>query len=356
MRLTKKKKKIFTIIFTVLAIGIFIYFAVKSNNIKDINVKAKMFSGKAMGTVVKKTIYAEDEMTGQTVSKEIDEVLSEVEKQISVRVQDSDITKCNRNYVKDGITKLPDNLIGYLKREMEISKETNGALSPCIRPLADLWKIEDGEGRIPSERDIKDALPRISTVNFEVVEEGVIFHSDNMAIDFGATGKGIACDKVLEMLSEKNIQGAVVSIGGNVAVYGDKGNNNKWHIGVQDPRGEEGEYLGVVDLPGGMIVSTSGDYEKYFEEDGRRYHHIFDPATGYPAKKGLISVTIISDDGFLADALSTACFVMGLEEGMKYAEEKGVDAIFVTHDKKVYITKGIKGDFHIQADGYKLEK
>lgn len=161
---------------------------------------------------------------------------------------------------------------------------------------------------------------------------------------------------MVEKLWEKEIRGAVISVGGSIAVYGSKGNGKEWHIGIQDPRGEEGDILGVVDLSGSKMIATSGDYEKFFEADGKRYHHILDPATGYPADNDLISVTVISDSGFLSDALSTACFVMGLEKGMDYVDKKEVDAIFVTKNKEVYVTKNIKKSFRLQADDYKLVK
>lgn len=356
MKWTKRyRKQILTVITVFCMIG-FIYLAIQTSKIKDVHVKMKVFSGKAMGTVVKKTLYVEDETKSDAINKKIDACLNEVESQLSVRVPDSEIAKCNRNYAVDGVYTLPEDIMGYLKKEMEISRESKGAFSPCIRPLAELWGIEEGKTTVPTENDIRKTLENTSNVNFEIVENGVIFHTDKMAIDFGATGKGIACDKVIALLAEEEVEGAVVSVGGNVAVYGDKGDHKKWHIGIQDPRGKEGEYLGVVDVSGNTVIATSGDYEKYFEEGGKRYHHILDPATGYPAENGLISVTIISDDGFMADALSTTCFVMGLKRGMEYAEQKGVEAIFVTKEKEVYITKGIKKSFYLQSEQYKLAK
>lgn len=356
MRWTKRYRKQILSLIAIFCIVGFIYLVIQTNKIEDIHVKMKVFSGQAMGTAVKKTLYLEDETKSEGVSKKIDQCLDDLENYLSVRIMDSEVSKCNRSYAVDGLYKLPDDIVGYLKREMEISRESKGAFSPCIRPLSELWGIEDGENEVPSKKEIERTLKNTSVVNIEVADEGIIFHADKMAIDFGAVGKGIACDKVLALLAEEDVQGAVVSVGGNVAVYGDKGNNKKWHIGVQDPRAEEGEYLGVVDVPGNVIISTSGDYEKFFEKKGKRYHHIYDPATGYPAENGLISVTIISDDGFLADALSTTCFVMGLTRGMEYAEKKGVDGIFVTKEKEVYVTKGIKRDFYLQSEDYKLIK
>lgn len=356
MRWTRRYRRQILAVITIFCICGLVYLAIQTYNMEDIDTKMKAFSGKAMGTIVKKTLYMEDENKSEAVNKKIDATLKAVEEQLSVRIMESEVSKCNRSYAVDGTYPLSDETVGYLKRVMEISRETKGALSPCIRPLAELWGIEEGETKVPSEKEVMRTLKNTSLVNFEITDEGVIFHADAMAMDFGATGKGIACDKVIAALSEEDVQGAVVSVGGNVAIYGDKGDGKKWHIGIQDPRGEEGEYLGVVDLSGNTVVATSGDYEKYFEKKGKRYHHIFDPATGYPVENGLISVTIISEDGFLSDALSTTCFVMGLKRGMEYAEKKGVEAIFVTEKKEVYLTKGIKRDFYLQSEEYKLAK
>lgn len=356
VRFIAKYRHIITAIVAVVFIGCMVYFGIRTNNMKNGPVQSDVFAGKAMGTAIKKTIYSDNTAENEEVNKMINTYLSDLEKQLSVRVEDSEVAKCNRNYAVDGVYELSDDIVTYLKDEMQIGKETDGALSPCIRPISDLWGIEDGKTEIPDDRLIQETLKSTNMDDMEVAENGVIFHAENMAIDFGAVGKGIACDGIAERLAGADIQGAVISVGGSILVYGDKGDGRDWHIGIQNPRAEEGEVFGIVDIEGNKMISTSGDYEKYFEADGKRYHHIFDPATGYPADSGLISVTIISDSGFLSDAMSTACFVMGLEDGMAYAEEKGVEAIFVTDDKKVYITKGLKKNFRLQADDYELEK
>lgn len=356
MRFIAKYRHIITAVIAILCIGAMVYFGVRLQNLKEEDVTADTFAGNAMGTAVKKTIYSDSTVKSEEVSKEIDTLLEELEQQISVRVMDSEVSLCNHNYAVDGIYQLSNDLVDYLKQEMEICQETNGAFSPCIRPLTNLWGIEDGRTEVPDDTLIQDTMKKTDASKIKVVDTGIIFSEENMAIDFGASGKGIACDRLVEKLWEKEIRGAVISVGGSIAVYGSKGNGKEWHIGIQDPRGEEGDILGVVDLSGSKMIATSGDYEKFFEADGKRYHHILDPATGYPADNDLISVTVISDSGFLSDALSTACFVMGLEKGMDYVDKKEVDAIFVTKNKEVYVTKNIKKSFRLQADDYKLVK
>ena len=356
MRFIRKYRHYITAIVAIIFIaGMFMYFN-KINSIRNNNVKSEIFAGNAMGTVIKKTIYTENQAINTTIDKQIDDVIKALDDQISVRYADSEIAKCNRNYAANGVYNLSSNIVEYLRQEMQIYEETDGAFSPCVRPLTNLWGIEDGYTIVPDMSDIKMIVEDINADNIQIVDDGIIFKETDMAIDFGAVGKGIACDEVAKVLATTQAQGAVVSIGGSILAYGDKGDGQDWHIGIQDPRATEGEMLGIVDVESNMIISTSGDYEKYFELEGRRYHHILDPRTGYPSNNGLISVTIISDNGFLSDALSTACFVLGLEDGMKYAIEKGVEAIFVTKDKEVYITKGLEKTFRLQADGYTIVK
>lgn len=356
IRFIAKHRHLITAVVVIVFLSGMIYFGIRMNQIRDMHVQSDTYAGTAMGTAVKKTIYSENTYLSEQVNKQIDDRLTELENQISVRIVDSEIVKCNNSYAVDGVFKLSSNILEYLRQELEIFEETKGAYSPCIRPLSRLWGIEDGNTTIPEDSEIRNALLTVDAGSLEITDRGVIFHEGDMALDFGASGKGIACDEIAKLLMDSDIQGAVISIGGSILVYGDKGDRKNWHIGIQDPRGKEGEVLGIVDFAGGKVISTSGDYEKYFEQDGKRYHHILDPATGYPAESGLISVTIISDSGLLSDAMSTACFVLGLEDGMVYAEEKGVEAVFVTDKKEVYVTSGLGKRFRLKADDYDLVK
>ena len=131
-----------------------------------------------------------------------------------------------------------------------------------------------------------------------------------------------------------------------------KTDGTNWNVAVQNPRGKDGEAMGVLSLSGTTNVSTSGDYEKYFMQNGKRYHHILDPSTGYPAESSLISVTVVSDNGLLSDGLSTACFVLGKEKGQKLLETYGAEGIFIDQNKKVTVTKGLKDKFTILNEEY----
>ena len=151
---------------------------------------------------------------------------------------------------------------------------------------------------------------------------------------------------------QKEVSGAVIAVGGSILLYGSKADGSDWNVAVQNPRGQDGEAMGVLSLSGTTNVSTSGDYEKYFMQDGKRYHHILDPSTGYPADSGLISVTIVSDDGTLADGLSTSLFIMGEEKAAQFWKENSekFETIMETADGKLYVTEGIADSLTTDMD------
>ncbi len=175
------------------------------------------------------------------------------------------------------------------------------------------------------------------------------------AIDLGAIAKGYTADELKKVFLNYNISSAFLSLGGNIYALGNKTDKTPWNIGVQNPLNPRGSQLGVVPVSNKSIV-TSGNYERFFEKNGKRYHHIFDTKTGYPAEKGLISISIISDKSIDGDALSTSVYTLGLDEGKKLIENlKGVEAVFVTNDKKVYITSGLKDTFKLTNTDFKLQ-
>ena len=194
---------------------------------------------------------------------------------------------------------------------------------------------------------MRDALKDTGFGRVQFPENGISL-PPGMQLDLGAVGKGIACDRVRAYLNSRpQITGAVVAVGGSVVTYGQKPDGSPWKVAIVHPR-EEGNYLGVLSLTGEQFVSTSGDYERYVTVDGVRYHHILDPATGYPARSGLCSVTIVCGSGLLADALSTACFVLGSEQGLDLAKSYGAEALLVEEDGTLRMTEGMREIFSAQ--------
>ena len=176
-------------------------------------------------------------------------------------------------------------------------------------------------------------------------------------LDLGATGKGIGCDVVSDFLkTQTDVSGMILNLGGSsVMAYGEKPDGSDWKVALTDPRDPEGDYLSAITLNEGEFLSTSGDYEKYFIEDGKRYHHILDPKTGYPVWNGLDSVTVICDSGLFADGLSTACFVLGMDDALKLLEKYNADAAFVDEDKNIYLTSGMKERFELMKNTYTVK-
>lgn len=320
----------------------------------------------AMGTIVTQTLYVQQGGGGDYGNEEAEDaesssvmgLLADLERQeLSWRMEGSEVAKINALASAGGElprqgdvqVALSPSMRETLERIWRISADSGGALDVTLGRLSRLWNMDglaaEGEGiSIPSTDQIRSALEERGYERVRFAGDGMILPA-GMQLDLGAVGKGIACDRVSAYLhSQPQITGAVVTVGGSVVTYGEKPDGSPWKVAVIHPR-EEGNYLGVLSLTGEQYVSTSGDYERYVMVDGVRYHHILDPATGYPARSGLCSVTVLCDGGLLADALSTACFVLGPERGMALAENYGAEALFVREDGELQMTEGMKEIF-----------
>ena len=222
--------------------------------------------------------------------------------------------------------------------------------------MAKTWNIDGENTVIPSEAKIQAAKGKIDYKDIEVNKQSVKTNPKEVQVDLGALGKGIGADEAYEYLkNDEKITGAVIAVGGSVCVYGNKDDGSSWNVGIQDPRNEDGNMLGVVKTKEDCFVSTSGDYEKYIEKDGKRYHHILDSKTGYPSDSGLISVTIVCKSGIDSDGLSTACFALGIDKSKELLKEYEAEAIFVDKDYKVSVTDGINFEL-LNTDQYQMSK
>jgi len=220
---------------------------------------------------------------------------------------------------------------------LEIMEASGGAFNPYLGALAQLWDI-DGLGYVPTGAEIQAAM-------------------QEKVLDFGGYGKGAACDIVYHDFHSIRSRGAVINLGGNIATVGAKSFFQPFRIALRDPKGGPNDTIGMFTLRGTNFISTSGSYEKYFERDGVRYHHIFDPETGYPAERdpGLISVTVIStgpNGGAIGDAISTACFVLGYEDSIELLEKYNCDAIFIYEDGRVRAVGDVKSYFKLEHSSY----
>lgn len=282
----------------------------------------------SMDTVVTEKIYGEN--TGVFIAP-VFNIVTGLDETISRFNEESAVYRLNT----EGETS-DKSVLQIIDGVKTVSDDVDGAFDITVGGLSDLWSIGKEGERIPTEKEISDALESIDYKKIRI-ENGTVYYEDGI-IDLGAVGKGFACDLIKSYLSSEKVRGAVVSVGGSILAYGDYNDKgDKWSIAIRHPRFES-EFLGVIRLDEGF-VSTSGDYERYFEKDGKRYHHIFDARTGMPASSGLISVTVVADSGLLSDALSTACFIVGEEKGKALIEKYGASAIFVDEEMNI-ITVG----------------
>lgn len=324
-------KKILIALAVVAAVAAAAIFFASSNE-----VKREFFAMDTFVSAKVKGFAAKDAAGGiSTLVRELDS------KQLSRYTSGSEISRIN----SEAETVLSDEMRDYITELLEVGKMSGGKFDIALGAVSDLWSFNDSP-RVPSTDELTEALSRSGSDKLSL-SGNTLTRADGCIVDLGSAGKGIALDKVKSYLSDKKISSAVVSVGGSVLLYG-KGSFN---VGVRDPWGEAGRSVMTVRLGAGC-VSTSGSYERCFEQGGKRYHHILDPDTGLPVENGLVSVTVISDSGLLSDALSTACFVLGAEGGAKLAAKYGCEAIFITEDKKVICTDGIKPNVTVLADGY----
>ena len=307
-----------------------------------------------MATVMSQVIYGSK---GEETAEENYQIAIALEQEyLSWRLDASTVSEINRALSQGQSIELEPEEAQWIRESLGICEASGGALDITIHPVIELWGMETDTPKVPAEEEIQAALGSIGYERLNISEDGILTGKENSSIDLGALGKGIACDEIRENLEQRGITGAVISVGGTILVYGRKPGKEDWQIGIRDPRGVPGSLLGTLYMNETAVVSTSGDYERYFEENGIRYHHIFDPSTGYPADNGLISVTIVSEQGIVSDGLSTACFVMGYPESIPLLEQYEAEGIFVTKDQEVYVTEGLKDSFTLTAEGYKMMK
>ena len=293
----------------------------------------------AMDTVVTATASGPGSEAAIT---EIGEIVNGLDAMLSRHSESSEISVLNEN--SGGI--LSEKLSAYFHVLLDVCKKSNGAFDITLGAVSDLWGFGRNP-RIPDEAELRKVLSESGYEN--VIISGSSLTLSSGIIDFGAVGKGIALDEIRTLLDEKRINAATISVGGSVLVYG----KDTVKVGIRDPYGNAGRSVAALSLSD-VCVSTSGSYERCFEENEKNYHHILDPETGYPVDNGLVSVTIISESGLLSDALSTACFVLGIEEGTALAEAYGCEAVFITEDKRIYATQTLESEIEITDSSYEL--
>lgn len=298
-----------------------------------------------LGTLVEVTISGKSDKSRVAAEAVFDEI-KHVEDLTSFH-KPSDLNGVNDSEGQ-GPVKPDRQLLELIEVAFRTAKATGGAFDPTVGVLCRLWSFSGGEPRLPDNSEIVGALKKVgwNRVKLDMSEGTILLPEKGMALDLGGIAKGFALDRAAEVLKKQGVSSALVNAGGDVLVVGEKEPGKLWRIGVQDPRNPR-EVVAIAALKD-RVIMTSGDYERFFVKDGKRYHHILNPATGYPAE-GAQSVTIVASSGLVAEPLGATVFVMGVDEGLKYIQSlDGVEALVIDSQGKIHMTPGARSLFELK--------
>ena len=284
-----------------------------------------------MGTDVQIKVSVDEKADNAKIRSAVDKAFKEIERIeniFSVYKSNSEISKINRLRKKERLV-ISKEAFELIKISIDYSNKTEGAFDITVKPLVDLWKKAEGDKKIPSDDEIKAALAHTGYKNVMLDESShtISFAREEMALDLGGVAKGYASGKAIKVLDESGIKNAIVGTAGDLYCSGEKADNEFWTVAIRHPRDKDKVFMDIK--LSGKAIDTSGDYEKYFILNNKRYSHIIDPRTGYPVGDDVISSTVIADDPAVSDMLSTALMILG-EKGLNIAESmKSIDAVIV---------------------------
>ncbi len=331
------KQKSLSIAAAVLFVTVLLSTLSGCGNSQDTKISKSDF---VLNTVATVTLYGE---TDETLLDECFELCRHYEALLSRTNENSEIYKLNTRQISE----VSDETAELIERGLEYGAISGGKFDITVEPLSALWNFTSDTPSVPSEEEIIKAKAKLDYTAVSVSGNTVSFSSDYTRLDLGAIAKGYIADKLKELLVSRGVKRAIINLGGNVLCIGGKTDTEDFTIGIQYPFGEGS--IASVNLRD-LSVVTSGTYERYFKENGKLYHHILDPDTGYPVDNDLLSVTIIGANSCDCDALSTTCFVLGRQAGTELIESMdGYYAIFITNDYKLYYTKGAKAALNIKT-------
>lgn len=303
----------------------------------------------ALDTLVDLKIYGyRNQKAGEALIQDSFDLLSSLEDTLSLHVEGSDIYNLKQNA---GVRPVAVSDLTYrvLEDSLYFSEKTCGLFDVTIGPLIDLWAIDPPDGHYPSAAELDAVLPLIDYHRIEFLGNNQIELRDKgMVANLGAIAKGTIADELKAFLIENGVKSALINLGGNVLAVGSKPDGSSFVIGIQDPDKGRGEYLLSLEINDEAVVS-SGDYERYFEYEGKKYHHILNPKTGFPADTNIKQVTIVTQNSQMADGLSTSVLLLGVQDGIRLVESlDGVEAILMTKDNYIYFTEGLRGKYQAQ--------
>lgn len=290
----------------------------------------------AMDTIINITVY---DKSPSKLLEEARELVDFYENLFSVNVEDSDVAKLNRAGGKP--VTVSEQTYSLIETSIRLSQRTEGLFDISIYPLVRAWGFTTEEYRVPEERERKQICANIDAGKIQLLGDNTICLPEQMQIDLGGIAKGYVSQKLVEYFRDAGAAAAVISLGGNVQTFGTKPDGTLFTVGITDPADGSSVY-GTIEI-GEKAVVTSGSYQRFFERDGKVYHHIMDKRTGAPAESDLRSVTVLSDNGECADALATALFIMGKEKAIAFDEKNDdIQCILIDKDNHVWSSKGLE--------------
>ncbi len=276
-----------------------------------------------------------NDKNGEALLKKCFSLCEELENTFSPSSSSSELYKINRR-TSDTVT-VSDDMADCLEEALTWCSRTDGAFDITIYPVSSLWDFRSGKTEIPDEAAIDSALAKVDYTKVHLDGNELTFDSPDTMLDLGGIAKGYASAKIKKMLKEEGVSSALINLGGNVSTLGLKSSGTKWTVGIQKPFADRGETLTTVKSSDSCVISA-GIYERYFEKDGKLYHHILDPKTGYPKETDLNQATVISTDDAMSDALSTICILYGQEKAEEFIKSQGLDVTVLFTDKNNNIT------------------
>ncbi len=316
--------------------------------------KVQEASSFSMGSVVSVKTYCKNSQAGQSVCDEITAEISRLDKVISKNDKSAELYSANQS-LSNGV-KVSRELFDIVENTKELFSLSGKKTAVTSGALTELWGFDTDNFNVPSDEEIKSAIPLCDDSALELDRSTLTIKANQgQILNLGAVGKGVACDKAVNiLLSHEEIKGAVVSVGGSLALYGKPSGKDNFTIGIRNPFGEVNDTFATLKLSS-CFVSTSGSYEKTFEKDGVTYHHLLNLTTGKPADNGLCSVTVVAHSGLESDALSTVCFVLGEAASYPILQKYNAEAVFVYSDKTVSVSDGLQDSFTLTDKDFTVE-
>ena len=301
--------------------------------------RSQTYTDTLFDTVISVQIF---DSVDEDVLEGCEKLCKKYDSMFSNKIEDSEISRINS--AGGNPVEVSKETIKLIKKGIYYSEMSDGVFYITIAPVSNHWDFKAETPLVPSPEAIAEAVSHVNYENIIIRDNTVKLTDPHAGIDLGAIAKGYIADRIKDYLEEEGVRHAMINLGGNVLAMGSKLDGSDYNIGIQEPFDETGEPITSVKISDKSVV-TSGIYQRYFKADGKIYHHILDPNTGYPCENNLYSVTILTDSSLTADALSTTCFLLGYDRGMKLINQlDNVDAVFITNDNQIHYSKNFQNN------------